>query len=400
MLKDVMIYGTAKSLKKFSQERPSAGKTGTTDDYRDAWFIGYTPQLITGIWVGYDKPRPGGKGFTGGAVAAPIWGRFMAKALAARPVADFPKPDTVAAVSIDPATGFLATPDCPAKMDEYFMEGTEPTEYCPRTWRRFPKPSSPPLHCRMHTGRSPTRVQKRRQNPRQLHNPKIRDLTPCIALFHRYNRCVCLVQTYMPTYKTERRRSMLKQRKGRLGRWLASVTLTAVVLAIGIAASADAKRKFAMYNGKGELMMPKEYRQWVFVGAPVTPNDMNNGKAAFPEFHDVYIDPASFAAYNKTGKFPDGTMLIKELASVGAKSAASGNGYFPGEFIEVEAVVKDSKRFAKEPGNWAYFKFMGEDGKPLDKAKMQPTANCNGCHEKNAAEDWVFTQFYPVLRAR
>lgn len=120
MLKDVMVYGTAKSLKAFSQERPSAGKTGTTDDYRDAWFIGYTPQVITGIWVGYDKPRPGGKGFTGGSVAAPIWERFMRPALAARPVVDFAKPDTVVAVSIDPATGYPATPDCPVKRDELY----------------------------------------------------------------------------------------------------------------------------------------------------------------------------------------------------------------------------------------------------------------------------------------
>ncbi len=131
MLKDVMIYGTAKTLKKFSQERPSAGKTGTTDDYRDAWFIGYTPQVITGIWVGYDKPRPGGKGFTGGAVSAPIWERFMRSVLAAKPVVDFPKPDTVVSLQIDPATGFLATPDCPAKRDEFYIPGTEPTQYCP-----------------------------------------------------------------------------------------------------------------------------------------------------------------------------------------------------------------------------------------------------------------------------
>lgn len=142
MLKDVMIYGTAKSLKKFSQERPSAGKTGTTDDYRDAWFIGYTPQMITGIWVGYDKPRPGGKGFTGGAVAAPIWGRFMRPALATKPAVDFPKPDTVVTVSIDPATGFLATTDCPAKRDEFYIEGTQPTEYCPRHGGDTLRPSS------------------------------------------------------------------------------------------------------------------------------------------------------------------------------------------------------------------------------------------------------------------
>jgi len=132
MLKDVMIYGTAKTLKKFSLERPSAGKTGTTNDYRDAWFVGYTPQLITGVWVGYDNPRPGGKGFTGGAVSAPIWGRFMRTASAAKPVVDFPRPDTVISVSIDPATGLLATSGCPVKRDEFYVAGTQPTEYCPK----------------------------------------------------------------------------------------------------------------------------------------------------------------------------------------------------------------------------------------------------------------------------
>jgi 1A family penicillin-binding protein len=145
MLKDVMIYGTAKSLKKFSRERPAAGKTGTTDDYRDAWFIGYTPQIITGIWLGYDQPRPGGKGFTGGAAAAPIWGRFMGPALAARPAVDFPRPDTVISVSIDPATGFLATADCPAKRDEFFIAGTQPTEYCPKHGGGPLNPLSPPV---------------------------------------------------------------------------------------------------------------------------------------------------------------------------------------------------------------------------------------------------------------
>jgi 1A family penicillin-binding protein len=132
MLKDVMIYGTARNLRKFSQAHPSAGKTGTTDDYRDAWFVGYTPQVITGVWVGYDKPRPGGKGFTGGAVAAPIWERFMRNAVASRPAVDFPRPDTVVSVSIDPTTGYLATGNCPVKRDEFYIAGTEPSEYCPK----------------------------------------------------------------------------------------------------------------------------------------------------------------------------------------------------------------------------------------------------------------------------
>jgi 1A family penicillin-binding protein len=130
MLKDVMDYGTAKSLRKFSQAHPSAGKTGTTDDYRDAWFIGYTPQVITGVWAGYDKPRPGGKGFTGGAVAAPVWERLMRKAVAGKAAVDFPRPETIVSISIDPATGFLSTEGCPTKRDEVYIAGTEPTEYC------------------------------------------------------------------------------------------------------------------------------------------------------------------------------------------------------------------------------------------------------------------------------
>lgn len=132
MLKDVLTYGTAKGLRRFSHDRPSAGKTGTTDDYRDAWFIGYTPQLITGVWAGYDKPRPGGKGFTGGAIAAPVWERFMRKAVASRPVTDFSRPETVVAVSIDPSTGFLSTEQCPQKREEFYIAGTEPSEYCPK----------------------------------------------------------------------------------------------------------------------------------------------------------------------------------------------------------------------------------------------------------------------------
>ena len=145
MLQDVLVYGTAKSLKKFSQERPSAGKTGTTGEYRDAWFVGYTPHLVTGIWVGYDQPRPGGKGFTGGAIAAPIWERFMRPAVATAPVVDFPKPDTIVSVVIDPSTGFLATTECPEKRDEFYIAGTQPTGYCPRHGGDHVSPVTPPF---------------------------------------------------------------------------------------------------------------------------------------------------------------------------------------------------------------------------------------------------------------
>jgi len=155
----------------------------------------------------------------------------------------------------------------------------------------------------------------------------------------------------------------------------------------------------AMFNIAGELLLPENYREWVFVGAPVTPNDMNEGKAAFPEFHNVYIDPASYREFLKTGKFRNGTVLLKERVSVGTKKAVSGNGYFQGNFLGLEAAVKDPKRFPNEPGNWAYFSFTGEEGKELKAAALPyPTASCNSCHKSNAQKDWVFTQYYPVLR--
>ena len=131
MLKDVLSTGTAKGLRAFSKAHACAGKTGTTDNYVDAWFVGYTPNLVTGVWVGYDQPASGGKGFTGGAIAAPIWERFMEKAVAARPAGDFSRPDSVVSLAIDPTTGLPARQECPQKQDEFYIAGTEPAESCP-----------------------------------------------------------------------------------------------------------------------------------------------------------------------------------------------------------------------------------------------------------------------------
>jgi hypothetical protein len=155
---------------------------------------------------------------------------------------------------------------------------------------------------------------------------------------------------------------------------------------------------FVQFTEDGKLKQPVGYRKWVYVGEIVTPNDMNDGEAAFPEFHSVYMDPESFAEYEKTGKFRDGTVLIKELSSVGSKKASSGNGYFQGEFTGLEASIKDSKRFKDEPGNTAYFSF-GHKYPLKAEVAMNPTSACNKCHQDNAQKDWVFTQYYPVLRA-
>jgi cytochrome c553 len=166
-------------------------------------------------------------------------------------------------------------------------------------------------------------------------------------------------------------------------------------------AAAEDKAKAAPveFTADGKLKQPVGYRKWVYVGEVITPNDMNDGEASFPEFHSVYMDPESFAEYEKTGKYRDGTVLIKELSSVGSKKAPSGNGYFQGEFTGLEASIKDSKRFKDEPGNWAYFSF-GHKYPLKAEASKNAAAACNQCHQDNAKkDDWVFSQDYPVLRA-
>ena len=169
-------------------------------------------------------------------------------------------------------------------------------------------------------------------------------------------------------------------------------------VALLTANAVSAKESFTIKNG--ELQRPTGYREWIQVGTPLTPNDMNDGKANFPEFHSVYIDPESWDHWKKTGKFREGTVFVKEMISVGSKSAASGNGYFMGEFIGLEVAIKSKAAFPNEPGNWAYFSFSSPDHKTIkETAQAFAVADCNSCHEKSAKDDFVFTQYYPVLRA-
>ena len=180
-----------------------------------------------------------------------------------------------------------------------------------------------------------------------------------------------------------------------------SYALTGVAVPRAAAEDKDkdkAKAAQVEFTADGKLKQPVGYRKWAYVGEVVTPNDMNDGEATFPEFHSVYMDPESFAEYEKTGKYRDGTVLIKELSSVGAKKASSGNGYFQGEFTGLEAAIKDSKRFKDEPGNWAYFSF-GHKYPLKAEVSRNTTAACNQCHQDNAQKDWVFSQYYPALRA-
>jgi hypothetical protein len=154
----------------------------------------------------------------------------------------------------------------------------------------------------------------------------------------------------------------------------------------------------AEFTDEGAMRRPEGFRQWVFVGTTVTPNEMNKGKAEFPEFHHVYMDRAGFAHYKRTGTFRDGTVMIKELAGVASKQASSGAGYFPGGLQGLFASVKSRRQHPEAPGNWGFYGFGLAP--PYEKtAEVEPVKNCVACHQAAAAQDLVFTQHYPVLKA-
>jgi penicillin-binding protein 1A len=130
LLQDVVTYGTGQRVK--ALKRPVAGKTGTTNNLFDAWFVGYTPGYITGTWVGFDEGGSLGKAETGSRAASPIWLGFMRKILKDKPVKVFEVPEGVVFSKIDAESGLLPIPESKKTVFVCFKEGTVPTEYTPK----------------------------------------------------------------------------------------------------------------------------------------------------------------------------------------------------------------------------------------------------------------------------
>ena len=128
MMRSVLNEGTAASARSMGFTLDAAGKTGTTNDLRDAWFAGFTPELLTVVWVGFDDNQP--VGLSGARAALPIWTQFMKTALAGRASVPFDVPAGITFVEIDAETGKLAGPNCPKIISESFIAGTEPTQIC------------------------------------------------------------------------------------------------------------------------------------------------------------------------------------------------------------------------------------------------------------------------------
>jgi membrane carboxypeptidase/penicillin-binding protein len=129
LLEGVVDRGTAVGVRRAGIEGPVAGKTGTTDDEFDLWFVGYTPELVAVVWIGYDEPR--GVGMASSRGALPIWADFVAEVTGTRVRGAFPRPGNVEEAMVEPATGALALAGCPEARREYFIAGTLPETTCP-----------------------------------------------------------------------------------------------------------------------------------------------------------------------------------------------------------------------------------------------------------------------------
>jgi penicillin-binding protein 1B len=140
LMKGVIDRGTGRGARANGFDRPAAGKTGTTNDLRDAWFVGYTPDLLAVVWVGFDNQS--NLGLSGSQAALPIWTAFMKRATVGAPVADFLPPPGITMIDIDPETGYRATPNCPQAIREAFFEGEEPKGFCPL----HPSPVTEPMN--------------------------------------------------------------------------------------------------------------------------------------------------------------------------------------------------------------------------------------------------------------
>lgn len=186
-----------------------------------------------------------------------------------------------------------------------------------------------------------------------------------------------------------------------------AVPIGAVVMIVAIGLSQPRAQKGPVFTQDGSLVLPSGFREWVFIGGPITPNGLNNGKALFPEFHNVYVELENFRYYQQHGNFPDGTVLAKELVLTqagtypdGSLDSASGRGYFPSSLHGLDVMVKDSKRFS-DTHNWGFFSF-GHQAPPYQPmASVKSAGECAYCHIAGVAKtDMVWVQFYPLLHTK
>lgn len=175
----------------------------------------------------------------------------------------------------------------------------------------------------------------------------------------------------------------------RVSRYLGVAVFAAALLAP--AAGPDEPR----FTGDKELVRPEGYREWVFVGSSLGLSYQEDQPRREPKFHNIYLKPSAYHHFQKTGEYPEGTILVMEIATPATQVSINRHGQFQDRFVGIETAVKDSSRFSEK---WAYFSFIEQDGSAKKTAKAFAKDACWSCHNEHAAKDNVFSQFYPVLR--
>jgi hypothetical protein len=144
------------------------------------------------------------------------------------------------------------------------------------------------------------------------------------------------------------------------------------------------------YSKEGSLILPKDYREWVFLSSGINMTyGPNAGNAANPSFENVFVNPEAYRAFLKDGKWPDKTAMILEIRGSDSKVSINKDGRVQTNVTAIEAHVKDASR-----GGWTFYGFQNgaREGKPFPR-----TADCYSCHGQNGAVDSTFVQFYPTL---
>lgn len=175
--------------------------------------------------------------------------------------------------------------------------------------------------------------------------------------------------------------------------WIAgaAVASAAVGLSLGSASQAQAPTPAAVFTADGKLQFPKGYRTWIFLSSGFDMTYGPNAPASVSQhmFDNVFVDRASYDAFVRTGHWPSGSLFVLEIRGGKGEGSINKGGQFQSERMAVEVHLKD-RRY---PSGWAFFGFNGEG----PASALPQTSACNQCHEKNAAVDTTFVQFYPTL---
>ncbi len=169
----------------------------------------------------------------------------------------------------------------------------------------------------------------------------------------------------------------------------AVAAILSATLAAAAASHAEAPSPVA-YAADGRLLFPAAYREWVYLSTGLGMSYVEGSAGGSPAFDNVFVDPAAYAAFRRTGTWPDKTMLVLEVRSSQQNGSINKQGRFQTGRVGVEVHVKDQARFK---GGWAFFAFQGEGPGQL----LPQSAACYSCHQAHAAVDTTFTQFYPTL---